>query len=54
MRTSMFVAAAALAAAEVINQGAVWIDPSATPDLRGALAAASAALLLYRDLDIRR
>jgi hypothetical protein len=44
----------ALAAVEVINQGAVWIDPAATPDLRGALAAASAALLLYRDLDIRR
>ncbi|MFC2156706.1 hypothetical protein ACFLT9_02590 [Acidobacteriota bacterium] len=39
-----------LAAVEVINAGAVWIHPSVTSDLRSALAAASAALLLYRDI----
>jgi len=39
-----------IAAVEVINEGAVWIHPSTEAGLRGALAAASAALLLYRDI----
>jgi hypothetical protein len=37
-------------AVEVINQGGVWIVPEITGDRRTALAAASASLLLYRDL----
>jgi len=40
----------AVAAVEVINKGAVWIHPSVKPELRGLLAAAAAALLLYQDL----
>ena len=40
----------AVAAVEVLNNGAVWIDPQASPEMRGALAAAASALLLFQDL----
>jgi hypothetical protein len=40
----------AIAAVEVINNGAVWIHPGVTPEMRGVLAAAAAALLLHQDL----
>jgi hypothetical protein len=37
-------------AVEVINAGTVWLDNSATPETRSTLAAASAVLLLYQDI----
>ena len=37
-------------AVEVINQGTVWLDNSVTPEIRSALAATSAVLLLYQDI----
>ena len=37
-------------AVEVINAGSVWLDDSASPETRSALAATSAVLLLYQDL----
>ena len=37
-------------AVEVINSGTVWLDNSATPEVRSALAATSAVLLLYQDI----
>lgn len=37
-------------AVDVVNEGSVMADPSLPPDLRDALCAASAALLLYREL----
>ncbi len=37
-------------AVEVINQGTVWLNDSAAPELRSVLAAASAILLLYQDI----
>lgn len=37
-------------AVEVINKGTVWLDGSETPEIRSALAATSAALLLYQDI----
>jgi hypothetical protein len=40
----------AVAAVEVINKGAVWIHPGVSPEIRGVLAAAASALLLYQDL----
>jgi len=36
-------------AVEVINGGTVWLSDSLTPEARTAMAAASAALLLYQD-----
>jgi hypothetical protein len=39
-----------IGAVEVINDGAVWLLPGAAPDWRSTMAAASAALLLYREL----
>ncbi len=39
-----------VAAVEIINRGAVWIHPAVEPEMRGALAAAAAALLLHQDL----
>lgn len=39
-----------VAAVEIINRGAVWISPGVDPEMRGALAAAAAALLLHQDL----
>lgn len=39
-----------LAAVEVVNDGAVWLDPGLTPAERSPLAAATAALLLLEDL----
>jgi hypothetical protein len=39
-----------VAAVEIINRGAVWIHPGVAPEIRGALAAAAAALLLHQDL----
>jgi hypothetical protein len=35
-------------AVEVINKGVVWLNKSVTPEVRSALAATSAALLLYQ------
>lgn len=43
----------AVAAVEVINQGAVYLERGLAPDRRDALAAAAAALLLYRDISGR-
>ena len=40
-----------VAAVEVINDGRIWIRSSLNAELRQALAAAAAALLLYRDLE---
>jgi|FLOH01.1.fsa_nt_gi hypothetical protein len=40
----------ALVAVEVINAGAMWVLRASDPELRDVLTAASAALLLYRDL----
>jgi len=37
-------------AVEVINTGTVWLNNSVTPETRSALAATSAVLLLYQDL----
>ncbi len=37
-------------AVEVINSGTVWLDDSLAPETRSALAAASAVLLLYQDI----
>jgi hypothetical protein len=37
-------------AVEVINKGTVWLNNSATPETRSALAATSAVLLLYQDI----
>lgn len=37
-------------AVEVINMGTVWLDDSVTPEIRSALAATSAVLLLYQDI----
>ncbi len=37
-------------AVEVINSGTVWLDNSVPPETRSALAAASAVLLLYQDI----
>lgn len=37
-------------AVEVINKGTVWLNSSVAPETRSALAAASAVLLLYQDL----
>jgi hypothetical protein len=37
-------------AVEVINKGTVWLNNSVTPETRSALAATSAVLLLYQDL----
>lgn len=39
-----------IGAVEVINDGAVWLTASASADLRAGMAAAAAALLLYRDV----
>jgi hypothetical protein len=46
-------------AVEVINKGTVWLNNSVTPETRSALAATSAALLLYQNIqktsqDIKR
>lgn len=38
-------------AVEVINKGTVWLDNSVKPETRSALAAASAVLLLYQDVN---
>ena len=35
---------------DVLNQGAVWMKKDLSADMRGAVAAAASALLLYRDL----
>ncbi len=40
----------AVGAVEVLNEGAVWIDSSLGEDTRTVLAAASSALLLYREI----
>lgn len=37
-------------AVEVMNKGTVWLDGALPPETRSALAAASAALLLYQDI----
>jgi hypothetical protein len=37
-------------AVEVINKGTVWLHNSETPEIRSALAATSAVLLLYQDI----
>ncbi|MDH3229564.1 MAG: hypothetical protein OEN55_07220 [Alphaproteobacteria bacterium] len=37
-------------AVEVMNTGTVWLDDAAPPGTRSALAAASAVLLLYQDI----
>jgi len=37
-------------AVEVINNGAVWIDATQSKEVQSALACASAALMLYKDL----
>jgi len=37
-------------AVDVLNQGAVWMKKDLSADMRGAVAAAASALLLYRDL----
>ena len=37
-------------AVEIINKGTVWLDNAMTPETRSALAATSAVLLLYQDL----
>jgi hypothetical protein len=37
-------------AVEVINKGTVWLSNSVTPEIRSALAATSAVLLLYQDI----
>lgn len=37
-------------AVEVINKGTVWLDNSVAPEMRSALAATSAALLLYQNI----
>ena len=37
-------------AVEVINDGAVWILPSVSRELRAAISTASAALLLFKDI----
>ncbi len=37
-------------AVEVINKGTVWLNNSLRPETRSALAATSAALLLYQDI----
>ena len=37
-------------AVEVINKGTVWLNNSVTPEIRSALAATSAVLLLYQDI----
>ncbi len=42
-----------ITAVEVINKGAVWMQPSLSGALRDALAAAAAALLLYDDISER-
>ena len=39
-----------IGAVEVINKGGVWILPSIDSEIRSVLAAASSALLLYRDI----
>lgn len=44
------VAGRTVAAVEVLNDGAVWLHPSIDPDVRAAVAAAAAALLLIADL----
>ena len=38
-------------AVEVINKGTVWLNNSVTPETRSALAATSAVLLLYQDIN---
>jgi len=38
-------------AVEVINKGTVWLNNSETPETRSALAATSAVLLLYQDIE---
>ena len=40
----------ALAAFEVINNGAIWISPKLDPDLRGPVVAAMSTLLLFDSL----
>jgi hypothetical protein len=40
-------------AVEVLNAGAVWLDASLDGEVRKAVAAASSALLLYRDIKER-
>jgi hypothetical protein len=47
---SFAVGGRTVAAAEVINDGAVWIDPSLDPALRGPIVAAISALLLFEEL----
>jgi hypothetical protein len=37
-------------AVEVINKGTVWLNNSVTPQIRSALVATSAVLLLYQDI----
>jgi hypothetical protein len=40
-------------AVQVFNKGTVWIDNAVTPQVRSALAATSAVLLLYQDMERR-
>lgn len=40
----------AVAAVEVLNNGAVWLDPDLEPGLRGPIVAAIGALLLFEEL----
>ena len=40
-------------AVQVFNKGTVWIDNAVTPEVRTALAATSAILLLYQDMERR-
>lgn len=40
----------AVAAVEVLNQGAVWLDPELESELRGPIVAAIGALLLFEEL----
>ncbi len=40
-------------AVEVINEGAVWINPAAPPDHAAAMAATAAALLLHQNIGAR-
>lgn len=44
------IAGRPVGAVEVINKGTVWLHNSVTPEIRSALAATSAVLLLYQDL----
>lgn len=42
---------AVVGAVQTINGGAVWIEASASPEVRQAAALASATLLLYQSID---